>query len=55
MERGELIPDSLVGDVVLEALLYQSCQVPECGVLVDGFPRTAMQVGSHNDDRLGRV
>ncbi|GIL75776.1 hypothetical protein Vretifemale_5490 [Volvox reticuliferus] len=44
MERGELIPDSMVGDVVLEALLVQSCQIPECGVLVDGFPRTAMQV-----------
>lgn len=44
MERGELIPDSMVGDVVLEALLFQACQVPECGVLVDGFPRTAMQV-----------
>ncbi|PNH12318.1 adenylate kinase, partial [Tetrabaena socialis] len=44
IERGELIPDSMVGDVVLEALLFQSCQIPECGVLVDGFPRTAMQV-----------
>lgn len=44
IERGELVPDSLVGEVVLEVLLVQSCQVPECGILVDGFPRTALQV-----------
>lgn len=44
IERGELVPDSLVGEVLLEALLVQSCQVPECGILVDGFPRTALQV-----------
>jgi len=39
-----MIPDMLVGDILLEALLYQSCKSPDCGVLVDGFPRTAVQV-----------
>jgi hypothetical protein len=41
-----------VGDLLLEALLVHSCKskeqvlgaTSECGVLVDGFPRTAVQV-----------
>lgn len=44
IDRGDMIPDTLVGDLLLEALLTQCCKGPECGVLVDGFPRTAVQV-----------
>ncbi len=49
MDRGDMIPDTLVGDLLLETLLAKSCKAPagaatECGVLVDGFPRTAAQV-----------
>jgi len=32
------------GDILLEALLANSCKSPDCGVLVDGFPRTAVLV-----------
>ncbi len=45
IEKGEMIPDMLVGDILLEALLANSCKSTDCGVLVDGFPRTAVQVG----------
>jgi adenylate kinase len=40
MDRGDLVPDRLVVDMVLERL-----QEPDasCGVLLDGFPRTAAQ------------
>lgn len=38
------MPDTIVGDLLLEALLINTCKTPECGVLVDGFPRTAQQV-----------
>ncbi|KAF5837183.1 hypothetical protein DUNSADRAFT_4743 [Dunaliella salina] len=44
IEKGEMIPDMLVGDILLEALLANSCKSTDCGVLVDGFPRTAVQV-----------
>ncbi|KAG1678194.1 hypothetical protein FOA52_016131 [Chlamydomonas sp. UWO 241] len=44
IERGEMLPDKVVGDVLLRELLVNSCSSPECGVLVDGFPRTALQV-----------
>jgi len=44
IDRGDMIPDTLVGDLLLESLLAFSCKAPECGVLVDGFPRTAVQV-----------
>lgn len=44
VDRGDMIPDTLVGDLLLESLLVNSCKAPECGVLVDGFPRTAVQV-----------
>ena len=39
-----MLPDTVVGDLLLEALLVKSCTGPECGVLVDGFPRTSLQV-----------
>mmetsp|Transcript_26912 Transcript_26912/g.58761 ORF Transcript_26912/g.58761 Transcript_26912/m.58761 type:complete len:585 (+) Transcript_26912:197-1951(+) len=44
INRGDMIPDTVVGDVLLEALLVNSCRAPECGVLIDGFPRTSQQV-----------
>ncbi|MEW5309977.1 MAG: hypothetical protein WDW38_001815 [Sanguina aurantia] len=44
IERGEMVPDALVIDLLLEALLINGCDTVECGVLVDGFPRTSMQV-----------
>lgn len=49
IDRGDMIPDTLVGDLLLEALLTTACKQvqgtgAECGVLVDGFPRTAVQV-----------
>eukprot|EP00798_Chlamydomonas_sp_ICE-L_P013833 gene13833-19754_t len=44
INRGDMIPDTLVGDVLFHALLISSCRAPDCGVLVDGFPRTALQV-----------
>ena len=47
INRGDMIPDTVVGELLLEALLVKSCNSPECGVLVDGFPRTSLQVGTH--------
>jgi adenylate kinase family enzyme len=44
IHRGDMLPDALVGDLLLAALLINSCSAPECGVLVDGFPRTSLQV-----------
>ncbi|GAX75664.1 hypothetical protein CEUSTIGMA_g3108.t1 [Chlamydomonas eustigma] len=44
IRRGDMLPDALVGDLLLAALLINSCSAPECGVLVDGFPRTSLQV-----------
>jgi adenylate kinase len=44
IDRGDMIPDVLVGDLLLETLLTKCCHAPECGVLVDGFPRTNIQV-----------
>mmetsp|Transcript_15099 Transcript_15099/g.26786 ORF Transcript_15099/g.26786 Transcript_15099/m.26786 type:complete len:566 (-) Transcript_15099:1070-2767(-) len=64
MERGELIHDGLIGDILLESLMGAGSHFAdpsvnvdpgkgtsvdndrslECGILVDGFPRTALQV-----------
>lgn len=44
IDRGEMLSDNLVGDMLLDALLVKTCTSSECGVLVDGFPRTAVQV-----------
>lgn len=44
INRGDMLPDKVVGDLLLEALLVNSCTAPECGILVDGFPRTSLQV-----------
>ena len=50
MERGALVPDSLVLDLLLERL-----SAPECapGFLLDGFPRTVPQAEAV-EGRLGR-
>lgn len=41
MDAGELVPDELIIDVILERLKEQDCA--ERGWLLDGFPRTAVQ------------
>lgn len=43
IDKGEMITDVLVGDVLLEAVL-SSPEQDELGLVVDGFPRTALQV-----------
>jgi adenylate kinase len=40
MERGELVPDGLVQDMVADRLSRQDCRN---GYILDGFPRTAAQ------------
>lgn len=41
-----MIPDTLVGDLLLEALLLDEPGLQDdLGFVVDGFPRTACQVG----------
>lgn len=42
MERGELVPDNLVCDMVAERLRNEDCIR---GFILDGFPRTAAQAG----------
>jgi hypothetical protein len=45
IEAGEMIPDTLVGDLLLEALLLDEPGLQDdLGFVVDGFPRTACQV-----------
>ncbi len=41
LDRGELIPDSVVADMVAQRLAAEDCQA---GYLLDGFPRTPEQV-----------
>ena len=40
MDRGELVPDSVILDIVEERLSADDCQK---GFLLDGFPRTVVQ------------
>jgi adenylate kinase len=40
MKRGELVPDDLVNDMVLDRLRQADCQR---GFILDGFPRTPVQ------------
>ena len=42
MERGELVPDNLVCDMVAFRLKDEDCHH---GFILDGFPRTAAQAG----------
>ena len=40
MDRGELVPDSVINDIVEERLAAEDCRA---GFLLDGFPRTVAQ------------
>ncbi len=46
IDAGEMIPDAMVIDLLLEALLLDEpgVQDGDLGVVVDGCPRTAQQV-----------
>lgn len=44
-DRGELVPDTLVGDALL-AQIFDPELNDGMGLVVDGFPRTALQVRS---------
>ncbi len=46
MEAGELVPDSLVVEIVADRLAKADCAV---GFLLDGFPRTVVQAESLDD------
>lgn len=53
IEAGEMIPDTLVGDLLLEALLLDEPGLQDdLGFVVDGFPRTACQVQEFKHRRL---
>jgi adenylate kinase len=43
MDRGELVPDQLVTDMVMERIAQDDCTI---GFLLDGFPRTKPQAQS---------
>src|SRR5919108_6072943 len=53
MERGELVPDEVVVDTVLDRLAEGDCAD---GFALDGFPRTVAQAGAldRHLDQLGR-
>ncbi|MEW5307381.1 MAG: hypothetical protein WDW36_009784 [Sanguina aurantia] len=42
--KDEPVPDAQVEDMLLKALLINGSKEVECGMLVEGFPRTLMQV-----------
>ena len=42
-DRGELVPDTLVGDALL-AQIFDPDVNDGLGLVIDGFPRTALQV-----------
>jgi hypothetical protein len=45
IDAGEIVPDTLVADLLLEALLLDEPGLQDdLGFVVDGFPRTAVQV-----------
>jgi adenylate kinase len=41
MDRGELVPDNVIIDLVVDRLAQDDCKAN--GFLLDGFPRTAAQ------------
>ena len=43
MERGALVPDSLIGSIVIDRIASESCKT---GFILDGFPRTCQQAES---------
>jgi adenylate kinase len=51
MERGELVPDDLMIDMVLERVAERDC---DAGFVLDGFPRTVPQAEAL-DRRLGQL
>ncbi len=52
MERGELVPDSLVCDMVASRLMEADCAR---GFILDGFPRTVAQAEWLDDFLEGKV
>jgi hypothetical protein len=49
IDAGEMMPDHVVGDLLLEALLVPASaglSAADLNLVVDGFPRTAVQVRS---------
>lgn len=42
-DRGELVPDTMVGDALLNNI-FDPAHADGSGLLIDGFPRTALQV-----------
>ncbi len=51
MERGELVPDAIVVDMVLERMARPDCAA---GVVLDGFPRTPAQAEALDSALAGR-
>jgi adenylate kinase len=45
IDKGQLVPDSLTIDIVLQRLMQDDC---ENGYLLDGFPRTVLQAEALN-------
>jgi adenylate kinase family enzyme len=52
IDRGEMVPEHMVGDALLEALFNPETN-DGVGLVVDGFPRTALQVGSSQGKAAG--
>ena len=50
MDQGELIPDPIVVELVIERLQKQDCQK---GYILDGFPRTKTQAEALEDTEFG--
>jgi len=47
MSRGELVPDSIIIQVLLDRIQQSDCK--KKGWLIDGFPRTATQAAALKD------
>lgn len=50
MNRGELVPDELILDMLFERVSHKDCQM---GYILDGFPRTLVQAEAFQK-RVGR-
>jgi adenylate kinase len=53
IDRGDLVPDSVVIDIVRERLAQPDCK---SGYLLDGFPRTVVQAEAFSEiaDKIGK-